>query len=93
MKIAIESTGTMMEIDGVTCSVWRGITEDGTPVQALMHGLAAPMDAPPAVRAEIDRIWPPAESRAYAANPGSDGVRLAVGPEVTLQRVVNASRN
>lgn len=83
----------MVDLGGVTCSVWRGVTEDGTPVQALVHGLAAPMDAPPAVRAEIDRIWPPTESRAFEASAGPDGGRLAVGTEVTLERVVDARRN
>lgn len=30
MRISIESTDMMTEVQGVTCRIWRGVTERGT---------------------------------------------------------------
>ena len=35
MKITIESTDLITEMQGISCRVWRGVTERGTKVELL----------------------------------------------------------
>lgn len=41
MKLQIESTSTIVTIDGVTCRQWNGVTDGGTRCHLLVHRIAA----------------------------------------------------
>ena len=41
MKLTVESTDQIVEVDGVPCRIWTGVC-DGTPVHALIHRIAVP---------------------------------------------------
>jgi len=41
MKIAIESTTSIVQANGVPCRVWEGKTSTGIPVQCLIVRIAA----------------------------------------------------
>jgi hypothetical protein len=36
MKITMESTGLITEVQGITCRIWRGVTERGTEVDVVV---------------------------------------------------------
>ena len=59
MKITIESTGDIVEVhgDGVfaPARVWRGTTEGGVPVIALITRLSVPDGLPPESYLAFDR--------------------------------------
>lgn len=40
MKITIESTEHVVDVDGVTCRYWKGVTADGVPCHVLVHRVA-----------------------------------------------------
>ena len=40
MRLQIESTSTIVTIDGVTCRQWNGVTDDGARCQLLVHRIA-----------------------------------------------------
>lgn len=42
MKLLIESTGSIVSVDGVSCRVWKGTTEDGRECLVLVHRIAVP---------------------------------------------------
>jgi hypothetical protein len=45
VRIAIESTGRVLELDGVPVREWRGRTEGGVDVLVFVHRVAVPDDA------------------------------------------------
>ena len=45
MKIQIEATPHITQLDGVECRAWRGITEDGVECVVLVHRIAVRLDA------------------------------------------------
>jgi hypothetical protein len=40
MKVTVESTSTIVTVDGVTGRIWKGTTERGVPVEAFIPRLA-----------------------------------------------------
>jgi len=52
MRLTIESTPTITEIDGVPCRLWRGTTEGGRPVDVYVHRIGS---ADPRAQEELDR--------------------------------------
>lgn len=69
MQMAIESTGQIVDVDGVPCRVWRGTTAAGVPCVVFVHRIAvqnsvdqSQFDAelmeqlPPNRRLELERI-------------------------------------
>lgn len=45
MKIVIESTDQVTDVDGIPVRVWNGMTEQGTPCVVLVHRLVVRSDA------------------------------------------------
>lgn len=45
MKIIIESTAKIVELNGVPARIWEGTTESGIPVHAFITRIAAPVTA------------------------------------------------
>lgn len=45
MRILIESTDELTEIDGVPVRYWQGTTEDGVPCKVFVHLIAVHKDA------------------------------------------------
>jgi hypothetical protein len=45
VRISIESTGHVLELDGVPVREWRGRTEGGIEVLVFVHRVAVPDDA------------------------------------------------
>ena len=41
MKVQMEPTNTIVELDGVQCRVWNGVTEDNKQVFVFVHRLAS----------------------------------------------------
>lgn len=52
MKLQIESTTQILEIDGVPVRIWRGITPGGQPCDVLVHRIGAPDGSPAMVELE-----------------------------------------
>lgn len=46
VRIQIESTSTITQIDGVECRVWEGHTERGVKVMVMVHRIAVHNDNP-----------------------------------------------
>mgnify|MGYP001588489625 CR=1 FL=1 len=46
MKLALESTTQIVEVNGVPCRVWEGEMGDGTVIHAFIARVAVPVDAP-----------------------------------------------
>lgn len=46
MKIEIESTENILQLDGVPCRVWEGKLEDGSPCYVYVHLVAVRGDYP-----------------------------------------------
>lgn len=60
MKITIESTNTLTEIDRVPVRVWRGVTERGVPCIVFVHRLAVDKAEDAAqFEAELREVPPP----------------------------------
>jgi len=68
MKIQIESTTRVVNVNGMDCRVWEGATESGIEVQALIVRIAAPDTADlRQFNAELKETKPP--SAVVAAFP------------------------
>lgn len=52
MRLVIESTETVTELDGVEVRLWEGTTETGRPVKVFVRRIAAD---DPAAQAELER--------------------------------------
>lgn len=64
MKITIESTTKIVEVDGVPARVWEGKTERGVTVAAFITRVT-PMDGDPAqFEAELLEVRPPSAEMA-----------------------------
>lgn len=44
MRIMLESTSEIVEVEGVECRIWEGATERGTPVTAFIRRLGVRHD-------------------------------------------------
>jgi len=44
MRITIEATGLLTELDGVECRLWEGVTDQGTPCKVFVHRVAVHED-------------------------------------------------
>jgi hypothetical protein len=44
MKIKLESTSQIVELDGIECRVWEGTTEGGVPLTAFIPRVAVHRD-------------------------------------------------
>lgn len=67
MKIAIESTSEIVNVNGADCRVWEGETASGVKVQALIHVIAVHKDQDTSqFESELREQSPPrAEERAF----------------------------
>ncbi|TWT63165.1 hypothetical protein [Rubinisphaera italica] len=45
MKVQIESTEETVNIDGVECRVWNGVTEKGVEILVFVHRVGLPLFA------------------------------------------------
>lgn len=63
MRLQIEPTGHIADVDGVQCRIWNGVSESGAGVIVFVATLAVKDDEPPAVIAQFERelleIGPP----------------------------------
>ncbi len=55
MRLTIESTTKIVNIDGVECRVWEGQTVDGIPVHCFVTRVAVSAEAPDAVHDKFCR--------------------------------------
>lgn len=55
MKLTLESTAKLVELDGVLARVWEGHTERGAPVHAFIVRVAVDRDLPESVHADFER--------------------------------------
>jgi len=46
MKVTLEPTTKLVELDGVKCRIWEGTTERGVPVHAYILRVAVPDGRP-----------------------------------------------
>ena len=53
LKLTIEPTDLLTEVDGVPVRLWRGTTPQGHPVQVFVRNLASNV---PAAQAELARV-------------------------------------
>lgn len=44
MKITIESTEKLADLNGVDCRLWEGVTENGIPCKVFVHRVAVRED-------------------------------------------------
>lgn len=66
MKITLESTTRIVEINGVPARLWEGETASGIKVQALITRIAAPADADQAqFKAELAEQRAPEQPQAF----------------------------
>lgn len=73
MKITIESTTKIVQVNGIDCRVWEGESERGVKVQALIPRIAAHKDADLAqFEAELE------EQKAPTFNPSPFPSRLVI---------------
>ena len=77
MKVTLQSTTKIVELNGVPARVWEGKTDSGIPVHAFITRIACPLDADQsAFEAELVECAPPSpELEVYPA-------RLALGPRL-----------
>lgn len=61
MKLWIESTRTMTELDGIPVRLWRGQTEGGAPVLLAVHRLIVEDGNDAELTAELVAFTEPAE--------------------------------
>ncbi len=62
MKLTIENTGEMCELDGVPCRVWKGTSDKGVGVIAFIHRIAVEENADHTqFEAELNEQPPPAD--------------------------------
>jgi hypothetical protein len=71
VKLIIEPTLEWINADGARCRVWKGRTESGVPVVAVVHGVAVGTDQPAEVhetfaRELVETLKPPAFDEALA---------------------------
>jgi len=45
VKVTLESTSKIVEVNGVPCRIWQGETESGIPVHAFITRIAVHKDA------------------------------------------------
>jgi hypothetical protein len=70
MKLTIESTDILTEIDGVPVRVWEGRTAAGRPVRVFVHRIgSADPGAQAEMEAELAAMDEPAELRKLRAIP------------------------
>jgi hypothetical protein len=55
MRIQIEPSDIVCELDGVTVRVWNGVTEDGTQCFVFVQAVASRQD----IAAELQRVTKP----------------------------------
>jgi hypothetical protein len=61
MKVTIEMTDELVDIDGVLCRIWTGHEENGVPVRVYVHRLAVPLELPQErFKRELVAMEPPA---------------------------------
>ncbi len=70
MKLILEPTSKVVEINGVPTRIWEGNTEGGVPVEAFITRVAVPTNQPEAVREQfrqaLTQVRPPsAATEAY----------------------------
>lgn len=56
MKIVIESTGEIVQLWGVRCRVWNGVTEGGSECKVFIPAIAAVEGVDPELAAELQTI-------------------------------------
>ena len=62
MKVMLQSTTMVIQVNGVPCRIWEGRTDSDIPVQALILRVAIPEGANHAqFRAELTECVPPSE--------------------------------
>lgn len=60
MKIAIHATEHIVDLNGVPCRLWEGVTEKGTPCKVFVHRLAvAPSENQEEFEQELATQLPP----------------------------------
>jgi hypothetical protein len=60
MKIIIESTDAITQIDGVPVRLWEGTTEDGVPCKVFIHRIAVANEQDATVfEKELEQKLPP----------------------------------
>jgi hypothetical protein len=67
MKLTIENTTRIVEVNGIPCRMWEGVSERGVKVQCLITRVAVlDTDDTQQFEAELQETKPPtAESMAY----------------------------
>jgi len=73
MKVLLESTSKLVEINGITCRVWEGTTERGIAVHAFVVRVGVDRDAD---AAEFERDL--RETRAPSAEVGAIPTRMLI---------------
>jgi hypothetical protein len=53
MRVTLEPTPLILEVNGTHCRQWTGTTDTGQPVVALVVAIGVPENAPPA---EVERF-------------------------------------
>lgn len=76
MRLTIESTPALVEIDGVPCRVWKGTAETGEAVCVYVHRIGVPANSliVEVLDRELQEVRSPAETR--LASPGQEGGRI-----------------
>jgi hypothetical protein len=80
MKITIEPTGALVEVDGLMCRVWRGHDEHGALVEAFVRLVGVPIeDAAAQQRAR----------QAHLIEHAAPHVQHVAGPRDTRERAID----
>jgi hypothetical protein len=58
MKLTIESTGTIEDVDGIPCRVWEGTSDHGVPVKAWIRTVSPQTHDPEALAAFERELLP-----------------------------------
>jgi hypothetical protein len=91
VRLTIESTDLVVQLDGVPARLWRGVTEAGEVLDVYVHRLAFAADDPAAAAAAaagLEETAPPAVADVSRDNVASfarellarDGARLGLSP-------------
>lgn len=75
MRLIVESTDILVEVDGRECRLWRGTTEGGHPVDVYIHRIGS---ADPAALDELLAEFPGATRSVELADLAAAGHRAAL---------------
>jgi hypothetical protein len=80
MKVTLEMSDELVNVDGVICRIWNGYAENEVPVRFYVHRVAVPIKLPQKLfQEELIKVDPPETEEDLRTDPGWGGVDATKG--------------